>query len=789
MRSSSNVLRTESSDRGFSIGGCWIAGLLAVVVLGIRPAGAIDPPGPTLIFPNPTSETESSESEDPSPDAEPAPLEEPARLSTTEEDVIKIADPSPTPDPEDAAAEETAQEPPTTQPPTEEPPITEPPITEPPIEQPQPVGERLAPGIVRLVQNEIAAGLKGRNIESKFVRFRNYAGAKLNATARPRTGSELTGNCRLDWYDHLLRNPISAPAEAEEFTRTLHQAVLSQRDSLGRTLAIAADRLDLSSDRPTPEAVDSPEAALQVIERALIESQLAYAMALSPLSRSEIQTLKTNLYPILTSQNKVGHTLRSRSSGRRLCDIMEKMDRNAMHRAAEVLAPIADPQLLAQLKMLPTDRPVAVTGTTGTMVGRIDTPGGAIVIGGPGQNTYKLDEMADVSVVIDLGGNDAYFEGRVSTRRPVLIVIDLGGNDGYRGEQPGVQGAGLLGVSMLLDLDGDDIYQAKDVAQGSCVAGAGILIDYAGNDTYIGLRRVQGEAIGGVGILIDRGGNDRYHAAMWAQGFGGPLGFGLLDDLDGQDHYYGGGLYVNSYIDDDDNPTPGYEGWSQGVGAGLRAVSNGGIGVILDGGGDDIYEYDYLSHGGGYWCGTGFARDFGGNDQRLGATRKAYNGSARSQRRFQRFSNGFGCHYALGFLFDDQGDDTYNGTIMCLGFAWDCAAGYLMDFGGNDTYSGTQGNGAQAGFGVLFDYDGDDNYLGYRQGRASAGISYHDLPNCGGNFGFVIDYGGTDKYGCGAKNNSYLRRSSSGGFLIDRPKAEPVALTAKKPATPIPTPQ
>jgi hypothetical protein len=415
------------------------------------------------------------------------------------------------------------------------------------------------------------------------------------------------------------------------------------------------------------------------------------------------------------------------------------------------------------------------------VAGRIDTPGGAIVIGGREKNSYQLDEMADVSVVIDLGGDDTYFDGTVSTRRPVLIVIDLSGNDGYRSTKPGVQGAGLMGVSMLLDLSGDEVYQAKDVAQGSCLGGAGILIDYAGNDTYIGLRRVQGEALGGVGILIDRGGNDRYHAAMWAQGFGGPLGFGLLDDVDGQDHYYGGGLYLNSYLDDvDGNRTPGYEGWSQGVGAGLRAVSNGGVGVILDGGGDDVYEYDYLSHGGGYWCGTGFARDFGGHDQRLGATRKAYNGGSRTQRRFVRFSNGYGCHYALGFLFDDAGNDTYNGTIMSVGFAWDCAAGYLFDFGGDDRYSGTEGNGAQAGFGVLFDYDGDDVYLGRRQGRASSGISYHTLPHCGGNFSFVIDYGGTDKYGCGAKNNSYLRRTSSGGFLIDRPKEQPSATTAQK---------
>jgi len=35
---------------------------------------------------------------------------------------------------------------------------------------------------------------------------------------------------------------------------------------------------------------------------------------------------------------------------------------------------------------------------------RMSPPAGAIVIGGKGPNTYQLDEMRDVAVVIDLGG-------------------------------------------------------------------------------------------------------------------------------------------------------------------------------------------------------------------------------------------------------------------------------------------------------------------------------------------------------------------------------------------------
>jgi hypothetical protein len=236
-------------------------------------------------------------------------------------------------------------------------------------------------------------------------------------------------------------------------------------------------------------------------------------------------------------------------------------------------------------------------------------------------------------------------------------------------------------------------------------------------------------------------------------------------------------MWRNSYYPE----TPGYEGWGQGVGGGIRAVACGGIGVILDGGGENTYEFDYLSHGGGYWCGLGFARDFGGNTKRL-ITRTAYNGGPRAYESYQRFGCGWGCHYAMGFLFDDSGDDVYEGTIMGTGMAWDCSMGVLCDFAGNDHYMATggsvQGTGAQMGLGILFDYKGDDVYEGYGQAYANPGISYHHLPECGGNFSFLIDYGGKDTYGCGAENNSYNQRGDSGSFLIDRPRQEEVDHTA-----------
>jgi hypothetical protein len=631
------------------------------------------------------------------------------------------------------------------------------------------VGEPLAPGMMELLRDEIVAGLKTRGVQGDFARFQGYLGSKLYSSSGPYTGSELTGNCRLKWYEHVLRNPLGAPAEAEGFTRKLHQAIYDDAAGLAPILPIISEKLDLGKRRVRAYvAVHSPEEALDVLKQALVESQTAYAAALAPLTKSEVHELTSYLYPVLVGQNNVGHTLSDRGTGRRLCDLMEKMDRSAWIAAAEAMVPLTDPKVLEQLKQYPETGNVRVEGVSGRVVAKIDTPAGAIVIGSREPAVYNLDAMPGVAAVVTLGGNNKFHEGTTSLERPVLVVLNLGGKSVYQGTKPGVQGGAILGVSMVVNLEGGNVYEARDVAQGSCLSGVGIVLDFGGDNKYRGLRRVQGHALGGLGLLIARGRQNDYHAAMWAQGFGSPLGFGLIDNLGGYDHYYCGGLYTNSYKPE----TPGYEGWGQGVGAGIRQSADGGIGVLLDGGGHNVYEFDYLSHGGGYWCGLGFARDFGPGNQCL-ICRKNFYGGERTEQLFQRFGCGWGCHYAAGFCFGDGGDDVYEGTIMGTGMGWDCSIGVLCDFGKNvrckATGGLTQGCGAQASLGILYHYGDGGVYDGYGQGYAPSGISYHKLPYCGGNFSFLVDYGSKNTFGCGADTHSYTQRGAAGGFLISRP--------------------
>ncbi len=72
----------------------------------------------------------------------------------------------------------------------------------------------------------------------------------MNSSAGRYTGSELAGNCRLKWYDHLMRNMLAAPAEAEQFTRELHLAVVNSQDGLAPVLAMAAAKMDVAARKP-----------------------------------------------------------------------------------------------------------------------------------------------------------------------------------------------------------------------------------------------------------------------------------------------------------------------------------------------------------------------------------------------------------------------------------------------------------------------------------------------------------------------------------------------------------
>jgi hypothetical protein len=395
----------------------------------------------------------------------------------------------------------------------------------------------------------------------------------------------------------------------------------------------------------------------------------------------------------------------------------------------------------------------------GEIVDYVELDGGFVVVGGPGPNRYAMDQLY---AVIDVAGDDVY-EWGVRVPRETQTVVDMAGNDRYHATRGG-PGAGWLGVSVLIDLSGADQYESE---LGGCGAGAfgfGFLFDDAGADTYQCAAWSAGAGLYGGGVLIDRGQEtDIYHSQVFSQGVGGPRGIGILIDNGGGDFYRANGPVPSAY-----DSAGSFMAFSQGVGVGIRPYDFGGVGVLLDLGGDDRYEGGEFSQGGGYYWGVGSLFDESGNDLYYG----------------NRYAQGFAAHQAFGMLTDISGDDVYwSMTAAGQAAAWDQSIAMLFEMAGDDVYraqSLSQGAAAQQARALLHDVSGDDSY--WSSSEVAQGVagdnSYHfQAEDPVYSFGVLFDESGDDRYSTGVFNGEVLLRLNTGstqngrgiaGVAIDR---------------------
>ncbi len=153
----------------------------------------------------------------------------------------------------------------------------------------------------------------------------------------------------------------------------------------------------------------------------------------------------------------------------------------------------------------------------------------------------------------------AYEEGILSTPGTGSLPIRFDENDTYEASFYGQGFASTLGIGLLYDDQGNDLYRAggryphapllphdfRSLSQGFSIGfrprasgGIGLLIDEAGNDYYDAEVYAQGAAyFYSFGLLFDGGGNDRYLASQYGQGAGIHLAAGSLWDRGGDDHY------------------------------------------------------------------------------------------------------------------------------------------------------------------------------------------------------------------------------------------------------------
>jgi len=388
-----------------------------------------------------------------------------------------------------------------------------------------------------------------------------------------------------------------------------------------------------------------------------------------------------------------------------------------------------------------------------------ESPWGWIRVRGAGDDVV---DGTDALLVVDLGGNDIYRGGIAASTatRPLGLLLDMGGDDRYESDVP-AQGAGLTGAGVLIDAAGNDVYKARHYAQGVGQFGLGLLADLDGNDTYTNNVSGQGCGYFGIGLLFDVAGRDEY--TIWADGQGlggGGGGVGVLADRSGNDRYTAVREHSvtgrPSYHSPDDDISVSN---AQGCGMGRRGDGAdghswaGGLGALLDGGGDDVYTAGNWSMGTGYWFGIGVLHDAEGNDEYHGVT----------------WSQGTGAHFCIGLFVDEHGNDKHlseGNSRLSLAWAHDFTVGLLLDVDGDDVYSVNEdglGGSINRSVALLLDTGGDDVYRTEKvpfPGQAKVSDQFRSRPGVNFYFadtssvGLFLDVGGNDTYWGEIKNDS-----------------------------------
>ncbi|MEI6520928.1 MAG: hypothetical protein WCO98_12950 [bacterium] len=336
---------------------------------------------------------------------------------------------------------------------------------------------------------------------------------------------------------------------------------------------------------------------------------------------------------------------------------------------------------------------------------------GVISLSGSGNDKYTAN--AHNLLIFDTGGDDIYQAGGATggAQYPVGIIIDGGGNDRYESSSTlPCFGAGVMGWGILVDQGGKDVYTTKGCySQGCGIAGVGLLADYGdGEDTYFSLAGAQGYGYFGIGILADTGGSDSYETYVNGQGCGRTMGVGLLYDLTGNDKYTANDtdiIYPSAQTKTHNSSM------CQGAGTGERrdyldghSVA-GGVGMLLDGAGDDTYFGGVFSQAVGYWYGIGILDDRSGNDN----YRSVWYGQSAT------------AHFAVSYLVDGTGNDHYTSTnCVNVGAAHDFSVSLFVEESGDDIYEGASnmGQALNNSIALFVDKSGNDIYKGGSFGQA-----------------------------------------------------------------------
>ncbi|MGC2165519.1 MAG: PDZ domain-containing protein, partial [Gallionella sp.] len=431
--------------------------------------------------------------------------------------------------------------------------------------------------------------LEKEALTDEFAKLLDAIRNEADKAVSPQLRGETYNPFRLEEVNYVMYRPMELPLVARKLTNRLSQSFNGDNHDLAALVHISMDELDMAqtdSNNPNPTP---PTGITGYVERLVMAIQRANSertAVLSVLDVNEIDFLYATAPKLLDSNTEriegVDAEIAKRKNEAtllRFFKLVMKLDLQRLMNASTEIAHAIDPDALKGLDMKSnrlTNHPGdwKVREEAGVTV--VETNAGRVLIGGTGNNVYS----EDAALIIDLGGNDKYYNHAAGSTRavPFSVVIDLSGDDIYSSAEDFSQGGGLLGGGFLVDIQGDDQYTAKNYSQGAGVLGVGMLADLQGNDQYHAIAESQGAGIFGAGVLAEGGGDDNYAGKFFVQGAGYIKGMGAIVEAGGNDNYFAGGLYP-----DFREPGKAYLADSQGFGYGMRPDNSflgtsGGIG-------------------------------------------------------------------------------------------------------------------------------------------------------------------------------------------------------------------
>ena len=568
-----------------------------------------------------------------------------------------------------------------------------------------------------------------------------------------------TRDQQLPFFRAVMAAPLDAPYRAGVLGDSLRGAAGSPHAMIGWAGALSGVRLQ----RPMDSTLDAIEARLRDAPDPLAAG-LAW-MASTQAGAGWVPALPDHAQLPAPLRFELARTLAAMGQAHRF-----------LQRAFERLPPGVTPQLLRRQafdgrlapfetpdyrQLLPLVEREAVLAGMLDLVGAVErlqrfvqaeaalpavawslrTPFGWIVVDTTGHDNRHA--LQDPLLVLDVGGDDRYeFLARGETHA-ISVLLDHRGNDSYATDAPGADpSSATLGYGVLWDTEGNDRYQGTEQAQASALFGAALLVDGGGRDRFVAGSRSQAHAVSGIAVLLGGEGDDEFTAQTYSQASGGPQGVALLVDRGGNDRYTLGNvpLVRPSPQLPDRNTSMG-----QGAGYGQSGVFfdgrslAGGIGLLLDAAGNDLYHAQVFAQGVGYHEGLGLLLDDAGDDRFDSAW----------------YAMGAGVHSAAGILLKrGGGNDSYRSSHeIALGAANDLSVGVFVDEAGDDDYSVGQlslGVGHANSTGIFVDGAGSDRYAVASPDCRALGAA--SMPQWGNaretwpSLGLFLDLGGGDAY-------------------------------------------